>query len=556
MNKVSGQLFLIFVLSVLVEATQQQPNSNHTMNWSDAVQFCSERGMVLRKTYLGLDESPFGEYWTRIYKKESDFVYLYGCLNALDVNISKHMARNQCIKECLHKKPNLFVMQEDGCSCVSDPVPELQPQCDLNQSPLVFGTIDSETFEKQGCCVLIDCHKNENPELVNCDEKANVFCRDKEISGNFTWKTAAKKCMEKGVSFNFELNKVCSTSNTTPKKKYWFGFGTFEYTDEFIKYNGVPDVNQTRCQSCEKDCKFEYCNMTRKAACESNMESISATITKDKKRVTSKERPNQPTKDMLFQTTNLMHDQTTKYTKIKVKQDKSTKEMLKQTKCDATKDRQVKTTKEMLKQTTEDLTNDGENKTIEQLTKGASDTTIGDKSPRATDVKDPNEMVAVYCLSILVAILSLLVFFLLYLRCRNQKKQILENKSGIPNNTPTENMALTTAVYELADNSKLDIGDPNHTDAKTVKEPASINGSIGGETKLTVTWTNEDVYNHLWETPADSCPEKENIYNQCNLGREEIYKYGVSSGTHSYSATVNADNDHVTLVSANVETTI
>lgn len=45
-------------------------------------------------------------------------------------------------------------------------------------------------------------------------------------------------CMEKGVSFNFELNKVCSTSNTTPKKKYWFGFGTFEYTDEFIKYNG------------------------------------------------------------------------------------------------------------------------------------------------------------------------------------------------------------------------------------------------------------------------------------------------------------------------------
>lgn len=126
--------------------------------------------------------------------------------------------------------------------------------------------------------------------------------------------------------------------------------------------------------------------MTRKAACESNMQSISATITKDKKRVTSKERPNQPTKDMLFQTTNLMHDQTTKYTKIKVKQDKSTKEMLKQTKCDATKDRQVKTTKEMLKQTTEDLTNDGENKTIEQLTKGASDTTIGDKSPRATGV--------------------------------------------------------------------------------------------------------------------------------------------------------------------------
>lgn len=63
---------------VLVEATQQQHYSNHTMNWSDAVQFCSERGMVLRKSKLGLAEKQIGKYWTRLYRRKSDLLYLYG----------------------------------------------------------------------------------------------------------------------------------------------------------------------------------------------------------------------------------------------------------------------------------------------------------------------------------------------------------------------------------------------------------------------------------------------------------------------------------------------
>lgn len=130
----------------------------------------------------------------------------------------------------------------------------------------------------------------------------------------------------------------------------------------------------------------------------------------------------------------------------------------------------------------------------------------------------------------------------------------MENKSGISNNTPAENVALTTVFYELADNSKLDIGDQNHTEENTVKEPGNIIGSIGGLTKLTGRQTNEDVYNHLWEKAADSCPKKENMYDQCNLGGEDIYKYGVTSGPHASSATVNTNYDRVTLVSANVNT--
>lgn len=67
-----------------------------------------------------------------------------------------------------------------------------------------------------------------------------------------------------------------------------------------------------------------------------------------------------------------------------------------------------------------------------------------------------------------------------------------------------------------------------------------------------MTYTREDVYSLLWEKPTNSCLEKENIYNQCNSGREEMSKYGVTGGLHSSSATVNSIYDPVTLVSANV----
>ncbi|XP_065921880.1 uncharacterized protein [Magallana gigas] len=538
MNMVLGQSFLIFVSSVFIEATHL--NSNHTMHWSEAVQFCSKSGLVLKKSKLGLTD--IDQFWTRLYRKESDFIYLHGCMNTHNVYKSEHMKIDQCIQECLNKRHHFFVMQNSSCFCLSDLQPKLQQQCNLTTSSFVFGAI--ETSKNRESCLIIDCHENKSVHLVNCDEGANVFCGDK-VSGNFTWKSAAEQCMKTKASLKHDHpNQICSEDDTNNKMRYWFGFGTLEYTEEFLKSNDESDVNQTLCQSCNDVCKFKDCNMTRIAACESNVESVSVTITIDRESGTTKDRPHQPTKDMLFQTTNLVHDQTTKYTKIKL--DKTTKEKLTHTERDAAKDGQVKTTKEMPKQITMELTKDGENKTIEQSTKVASDTT--------TDVKEPYQMVAVYCLSILVLILSLLVVYCLCQRCRNQKKQILENKSGISNNPPAENLALTTVIYELADNSKLDRGDQNHTEENTVKEPGNIIGSIGGLTKLTGRQTNEDVYNHLWEKAADSCPKKENMYDQCNLGGEDIYKYGVTSGPHASSATVNTNYDRVTLVSANVNT--
>lgn len=131
----------------------------------------------------------------------------------------------------------------------------------------------------------------------------------------------------------------------------------------------------------------------------------------------------------------------------------------------------------------------------------------------------------------------------------------------MPDNPPTENMALTTALYELADNSKLDISVQTQTlikttDTNAVKEDGGTDGFISGETKLTGTYTREDVYNHLWEKPADPSPGQENIYNQCNSSREEMSNYGVTGGPHSDSTMVTSNYDHVTLVNANVETSI
>eukprot|EP00105_Crassostrea_gigas_P002021 XP_011414412.1 PREDICTED: uncharacterized protein LOC105318823 [Crassostrea gigas] len=357
MNMVLGQSFLMFVSSVFIEATHLY--SNHTMHWSEAVQFCSKRGLVLKKSKLGVADKHFEQFWTRLYKKESDFIYLHGCMNTHNVYKSEHMKIDQCIQECLNKRHHLFVMQNSSCFCLSDPQPELQQQCNLITSSFVFGAI--ETFKNRENCVLIDCHKNRTVHLVKCDENANVFCGDK-VFGNFTWKSAAENCIKTRASLTPDPNQICSKEDTTDKMRYWFGFGTLEYTDEFLQNNGESDVNQTLCQSCKDVCKFEDCNMMRIAACESNVESVSVTIKIDRESGTTKDRPNQPPKDTLFRTTNLMHDQLTRYTKIKL--DKTTKQKLTQTERDATKDGQVNTTKEMLKQTTLDFTKDGENKTI------------------------------------------------------------------------------------------------------------------------------------------------------------------------------------------------
>ncbi|XP_065921885.1 uncharacterized protein [Magallana gigas] len=368
MDMVLGQSFLIFVLSVFIEATHLY--SDRTMHWSEAVQFCSKQGRVLKKSKLGLADQQIEKFWTRMYKKETNFLYLYGCMNDHYVNKSEHIKMDQSIQECLNKRHLLFIMQNSSRFCLSDPQPKLQQQCNLSTSSFVFGMI--ETFKNQGSCVLIDCH-NKTVHLVKCDEDANVFCGDKAVSGNFTWKSAAEKCMETRASLKLEPNQICSKDNTTDKMRYWFGFGTLEYTEEFLENNGESDVNQTLCQSCKEDCKYEDCNTMRIAACESHVESVSVAITIDRESGTTKEWPHQPTNDTLFRTTNLMHDQTTKYTKIKL--EKTTKEKPTQTERDATKDGQVKTTKEMPKQTTMELTKDGENKTLEQSTKVASDTT-------------------------------------------------------------------------------------------------------------------------------------------------------------------------------------
>lgn len=104
--------------------------------------------------------------------------------------------------------------------------------------------------------------------------------------------------------------------------------------------------------------------------------------------------------------------------------------------------------------------------------------------------------------------------------------------SGVPNNDQPENMAKNTGVYELADNSKLE--------------------AMEGDTKVPMTGTKEDVYNRLWEKPA----EIENVYNKCTLERNEISVYDVTGGPKCISATVNANYDHVTLGNANLDTPI
>lgn len=61
------------------------------------------------------------------------------------------------------------------------------------------------------------------------------------IAGNFTWEGATKECNNEKESLNVELSKTCSNNNNDGEK-YWFGFGTVEYTDEYIKFNSKDRV--------------------------------------------------------------------------------------------------------------------------------------------------------------------------------------------------------------------------------------------------------------------------------------------------------------------------
>lgn len=56
----------------------------------------------------------------------------------------------------------------------------------------------------------------------------------------------------------------------------------------------------------------------------------------------------------------------------------------------------------------------------------------------------------------------------------------------------------------------------------------------------------------IWEKVVDFCFKKENMYDQCNLGGEDIYKYGVISGLYVSFVMVNINYDCVILVSVNV----
>lgn len=48
--------------------------------------------------------------------------------------------------------------------------------------------------------------------------------------------------METRASLKLEPNQICSKDNTTDKMRYWFGFGTLEYTEEFLENNGKKNV--------------------------------------------------------------------------------------------------------------------------------------------------------------------------------------------------------------------------------------------------------------------------------------------------------------------------
>lgn len=105
------------------------------MNWMDAVRFCRDNKMVLRDSKLGHEESMFGKYWARTYRRESDLMHLYGqrkkkyfidskkpinieqltknhflgCVNDKNVKTAEPMTIKECLMNCSHEN-HLFAV--------------------------------------------------------------------------------------------------------------------------------------------------------------------------------------------------------------------------------------------------------------------------------------------------------------------------------------------------------------------------------------------------------------------------------------------------------------
>nr|XP_022313930.1 uncharacterized protein LOC111118657 isoform X2 [Crassostrea virginica]XP_022313932.1 uncharacterized protein LOC111118657 isoform X2 [Crassostrea virginica]XP_022313933.1 uncharacterized protein LOC111118657 isoform X2 [Crassostrea virginica] len=471
------------------------------MSWQDAVKVCANEGRTLRQERFGLDEQQSGRFWTRVYGMER-FVTLIGCFKSTEVRTS-NTTEKDCPRKCLNQKPFMFavnIKDKEECVCVSGSLPESHTgPCNRSLHILVFGL--NETKSSKDSCVQLKCNNGTTTLWpVKCQEKADLFCNNTLIPGNFTWRVAAEECKKNyGRLRDVNINTICKTG----LRKTWFGFGSVDSEDSYNKNNSkeVMHLQPKQCKSCDSEtCKMENCSISRLAICEPKTESVSINVSKKTTSVTSLH------SKMTTERTSLTSNHKSKNTSQGRTHIISNNTTLHWT---------TTTNVKVSYRTTNTYSTGG---------LFTSETVIS-----TNDADQRVDNVLIYVLSSALTIsLAIICVCLLYIRQKNQRKETLTTQP------------VREQLYELADNSQLEnmVNDQDRADG----------GLCAGDPVTPGTGQREDIYNHLRERSVDPSQEgEEGVYSRCVGGDDNNDTYDVTFRYNIQSQTSDSEYNHVVL---------
>eukprot|EP00105_Crassostrea_gigas_P034946 XP_019919094.1 PREDICTED: uncharacterized protein LOC109617436 [Crassostrea gigas] len=102
--------------------------SNATMNWTEAVQYCTERNATLVYSPIQTTQRDQGKgYWTRKQRRSSLWIHVIGCFNETQIDPSQSVNKTltstsvvTCQQECSFEHYTFFGLQNTSCVCLSD----------------------------------------------------------------------------------------------------------------------------------------------------------------------------------------------------------------------------------------------------------------------------------------------------------------------------------------------------------------------------------------------------------------------------------------------------
>ncbi|XP_052684725.1 uncharacterized protein LOC128164772 [Crassostrea angulata] len=210
------------------------------MNWTEAVQYCTERNATLVSSPTQATQTGHGMgYWTRKHRRLSPWIHVIGCFNEtwIDQSVNKTLTSTSvvmCQQKCSIEHFTFFGLQNTSCVCLSDhfSVTEaIDPRscntsCSTSEILNDCGGPGTYSVYKAGDLVFFDEHDlNATYMAVKCSETTRKFvylhystltfncqCRrpgtelNDTVYSNWNLKDCYNKCRELGLYLHGDYN--------------------------------------------------------------------------------------------------------------------------------------------------------------------------------------------------------------------------------------------------------------------------------------------------------------------------------------------------------------